>query len=125
MSRRGTPATCDRSSPSTERHDMSTAIDDFGAGQIARTIVSLFQGDLFARPAVEHLPVVPTQVITAVRDGHKSTLLAGGDRGLWGFEQAGHALGQRGLARAAAPDDGHRRSSPSLRKTTKKTPVTQ
>jgi len=39
--------------------------------------------------------------------------------------QAGHALGQRVLARAAAPDDGHRRSSPSLRKTTKKTPVTQ
>jgi EAL domain-containing protein (putative c-di-GMP-specific phosphodiesterase class I) len=39
--------------------------------------VRLFQGYLFARPALERLPVVPPGVTAAVRDGHERALLQG------------------------------------------------
>lgn len=39
--------------------------------------VRLFQGYLFARPALEQLPVVPPAITTAVRDGHEVALLQG------------------------------------------------
>jgi EAL domain-containing protein (putative c-di-GMP-specific phosphodiesterase class I) len=39
--------------------------------------VRLFQGYLFARPALEHLPVVPHEVTAAVRDGHERALVQG------------------------------------------------
>jgi EAL domain-containing protein (putative c-di-GMP-specific phosphodiesterase class I) len=39
--------------------------------------VRLFQGYLFARPALEQLPVVPPGITAAVRDGHERALLQG------------------------------------------------
>lgn len=44
--------------------------------------VHLFQGYLFARPSVERLPVVPAQVIAAVRHGHDLRLVDGDGRRL-------------------------------------------
>lgn len=44
--------------------------------------VHLFQGYLFARPAVEELPTVPHQVIAAVRNGHDLRLVGDADRRL-------------------------------------------
>ncbi len=39
--------------------------------------VRLFQGYLFARPAVEQLPVVSAATCVAVRDGHETALIDG------------------------------------------------
>ncbi len=42
--------------------------------------VRLFQGYLFARPAVEQLPLVPAQIIAAVCTGHEAALLGATDQ---------------------------------------------
>lgn len=44
--------------------------------------VRLFQGYLFARPAVEQLPVVPAEVVAAVRDGRSVLPFEDGSRRL-------------------------------------------
>ena len=53
-----------------ETVDEAAALRDLG--------VRLFQGYLFARPAIEQLPAVPASVLDAVRTAHESSLLNAG-----------------------------------------------